>query len=224
MFCTSAPIPLPRTTVEVPPSPDTTRTNSGSVGDASNRMKNTPPRAMVLSRIWTLSAETACGSVLLSQGDRDRALLLLLEGRGVALMRPVSVGGEVGDLQRVGRVAAPGVTGEIGFALGSPRTATVVASTRVRALVLRDVGFVRCVEENPMLAVGLLRWAAESSMLKTMNARWFSESYSVGSRLDADEQILEAEESDAWEVDNSKWSSEGSGLLDDIQARLAALR
>jgi CRP-like cAMP-binding protein len=157
---------------------------------------------------------------MLSQGTPARDLLLVVEGRGVVLLRPRSDAGSVGDPQRVGRMEAPDVAGEMGLVLGGRRTATVLAATEVRALELKDVGLVRCIETEPLLAVGLLRWFAQNAGDKLLRTRWFSDGYPVGTPLDQDG----GPESGVVNPPDAGWQGATEGLLDEIVGRLRALR
>jgi CRP/FNR family transcriptional regulator, cyclic AMP receptor protein len=91
------------------------------------------------------------GKVLTREGDRGREFFVL-------------VGGEV-DIRRNGRKLATrgkgDFIGEIALISNVPRTATVTATTPVRALVIGDREFRRLLERVPSIALTLLSAVAE---------------------------------------------------------------
>jgi CRP-like cAMP-binding protein len=91
------------------------------------------------------------GKVLIREGERGREFFVLLDG-------------EV-DVRRKGRKLATrrkgDFLGEIALVSDVPRTATVTATTPVRALVIRDREFRGLVGNVPAIALKLLEAVAE---------------------------------------------------------------
>jgi CRP-like cAMP-binding protein len=86
------------------------------------------------------------GAVLMREGERGREFVVIVEG---------SV-----DVRKDGallRTMGPGdFAGEIALVANVPRTATVVATTPVRLLVLSDRAFARLIQETPSIASKVL--------------------------------------------------------------------
>ena len=97
------------------------------------------------------------GSVLAREGESGIGFFLIVDGTARA---------EVGGRTRT-RMGPGDFFGEISLIDGGPRTATVVAETRVTTLALTQWVFKSLVESNPSIA---------SKMLKVMAARLRSSS------------------------------------------------
>lgn len=91
------------------------------------------------------------GTELTHEGDTGREFMVIVEGEA-------DVTRDGNSLRRLG----PGdCVGEIALLTKSPRTATVTATTPVRALVLTDRAFRRMLEEQPVIAAKVLETLAE---------------------------------------------------------------
>ncbi|MCA9679305.1 MAG: cyclic nucleotide-binding domain-containing protein [Kofleriaceae bacterium] len=90
--------------------------------------------------------EVAAGSVVVAEGDVDRALYFVLAGEARFLR---------GDLQ-VGRVAAGGWFGELALILGRPRAATVEATAPLTLARLDRPAYERLRDAEPALALRLV--------------------------------------------------------------------
>jgi CRP-like cAMP-binding protein len=91
------------------------------------------------------------GKVLIREGERGREFFVLLEGEA-----------EVLKGRRAIRKLGPGdFFGEIALIGNTPRTATVVARTPVRALVITDRAFRALLEKMPELQVKVMQTLAE---------------------------------------------------------------
>jgi CRP-like cAMP-binding protein len=75
------------------------------------------------------AVEFPAGSVLMKQGDGADAMYIVLEGAV-----SITIGGEPAEQQEVAISATGDVVGEMSLMLGTPRTATVIALTRLRAI------------------------------------------------------------------------------------------
>jgi CRP-like cAMP-binding protein len=91
------------------------------------------------------------GKVLTRQGAPGREFFVLLEGE-VEVVR---------DGKRVGTLSAGDFFGELALVSKIPRTATVTASTDVRALVVVDRDFRRLLHDEPSVAVKVMEAMAE---------------------------------------------------------------
>lgn len=90
--------------------------------------------------------DLAEGRVLAREGSAGREFFVLVEGA----VRVSRKGRKLADLR------AGDWFGEIALLTGSPRTATVTATTPVRVLVLHDRAFRRVVEAMPSIALKVL--------------------------------------------------------------------
>jgi CRP-like cAMP-binding protein len=91
------------------------------------------------------------GKVLIREGERGREFFVLLEGEA-----------EVLKGRRAIRKLGPGdFFGEIALIGNTPRTATVVARTPVRALVITDRAFRALLEKMPELQLKVMQTLAE---------------------------------------------------------------
>ena len=100
-------------------------------------------------------AEYVQGEVIVREGEPGDELYLLVEG--TVEVRRRTGEGEV----RLDTLGAGAYFGEMAVLDGSPRSATVVATSDVRALVLDGVRLRELVLEMPELAFDLLRVLAE---------------------------------------------------------------
>ena len=106
-----------------------------------------------LARVASIADEIDLpeGKALTRQGERGREFFILLEGE-VEVRR----NGRKLSTRRSGEFF-----GEIALLSDIPRTATVTATTPVRALVIRDREFRALVEQMPSIALSVLSAVAE---------------------------------------------------------------
>ena len=91
------------------------------------------------------------GKVLTEQGKPGREFFVLLEG-----------GAEVAkDGKRINRLGDGDFFGEIALVSRSPRTATVTATSPVRALVITDRSFRQLLDDSPQIQLKVLEALAE---------------------------------------------------------------
>jgi CRP/FNR family cyclic AMP-dependent transcriptional regulator len=97
------------------------------------------------------------GKEMTSQGERGREFFVLLEGDADVIK----------DGRTINRLGSGDFFGEIALVSDTPRTATVTATSPVRALVITDRSFRRLMEDQPeiqgkVLAALAARLAPES--------------------------------------------------------------
>ncbi len=120
------------------------------------------------------------GAELVKQGDDPNFILLLLEGCVEVFTQTRDMENRLGDPVKLNEMSAPDVIGEMGVVLKSQRTATVKATTPIRALGLAEHLFPKLLGEHPLLACVLLRWFAEDAVKKLL-----------GTRAQRDDEIIE---------------------------------
>ena len=98
------------------------------------------------------------GKVLTEQGRSAREFFVLLEGKA-----DVSKNGE-----RINQLGDGDFFGEIALVSRSPRTATVTATSPVRALVITDRSFRRLLEGSPEIQLKVLEALAERLAPETL--------------------------------------------------------
>jgi CRP/FNR family transcriptional regulator, cyclic AMP receptor protein len=91
------------------------------------------------------------GKMLIRQGDRGREFFVLLEGDAEVTR----------DGERVDTMHAGDFFGEIALVSNVPRTATVTATTPVRALVVTDRDFRTLLEHSPQTQLKVLEALAQ---------------------------------------------------------------
>lgn len=89
--------------------------------------------------------------VIIQKGDRNRDLLFLTEG-----LVEISTKEKSGNLI-LNKIRAPHIFGDIGFLLGSPRTATARAKTKVKLFILKYENLKSTTKEFPEWLQPLLR-------------------------------------------------------------------
>ncbi len=95
------------------------------------------------------------GATLVTQGDRDREAWLVTDGAVEFIRR------ETADHTATIREAkAPSAFGAFGFAIGTPRSATVRATTATTAARLTRQRLAEISDKRPDVAIGLVRWLA----------------------------------------------------------------
>ncbi len=91
------------------------------------------------------------GDVLFNQGDMSDVAYVLIEGSA-----EVRVAGPAGPVA-VAVIDQRQIVGEMGVLTGSPRSATVVALTRIEALAIRAETLTGVLQSSPAVALGLIR-------------------------------------------------------------------
>jgi len=91
------------------------------------------------------------GKEMTQQGSRGREFFVLLEGEADVTK----------DGQSINKLGAGDFFGEIALVSDSPRTATVTATSPVRALVITDRSFRRLLEEQPEIQTKVLQALAK---------------------------------------------------------------
>jgi CRP/FNR family cyclic AMP-dependent transcriptional regulator len=91
------------------------------------------------------------GKEMTQQGSRGREFFVLLEGEADVTK----------DGKSINKLGAGDFFGEIALVSDSPRTATVTATSPVRALVITDRSFRRLLEEQPEIQRKVLMALAE---------------------------------------------------------------
>lgn len=91
------------------------------------------------------------GSILMYEGARGDEFLLMVEGRAIVRIQD----------QEVSSLRPGDYLGEIALLNQSPRTATVVAEGRVRALVLDEQAFATMLDEVPAVRPRVTRTALD---------------------------------------------------------------
>jgi len=144
-------LPLPVTQIEMTPPPDIrdllepreiqeALTNTGLFRNALS----TEEREALGADCHPI--ELPKGSVLMRQGDAAVSMFIVLEGAiSVAINSPS------GEQQEVAVSAAGDVVGEMSLMTGAPRTATVIALTRLRALEITRETIDGMLKKNPEL-------------------------------------------------------------------------
>ena len=95
--------------------------------------------------------DLAAGKELIREGARGREFFVLLEGDADVTK----------DGRSINRLGAGDFFGEIALVSDSPRTATVTATSPVRALVITDRSFRRLLDESPEIQRKVLVALAE---------------------------------------------------------------
>ena len=91
------------------------------------------------------------GKVLIREGDTGREFFVLIEGTA-----DVERGGK-----KVASIGAGDFFGEIALISKAPRSATIVTTSPVRALVITDRAFRQLLDESPDIQIGVLLALAE---------------------------------------------------------------
>lgn len=122
----------------------------------SGALSGVPPAA--LRDVLAVAEEQAfrAGDTILTQGERADGVLILREGSAYAWLRAAS-----GDIRHLGTFSSGDIVGEMALVTGEPRSATVVARTDVRALLVRTADFERLASRHPQLAMVLTQLVAD---------------------------------------------------------------
>ena len=105
------------------------------------------------------------GKPLCRQGDRAEAAYLIIEGEADIIVETPS-----GPL-RIATLGANDIVGEMAILCDVPRTATVMAKTRLVALRIAKEPFMRMVREFPTMAVSIMRELAHRLELTNKQLR-----------------------------------------------------
>lgn len=137
----------------------------------------------------------AVGDVLVEESSEDiDIVLLIVDGKADALVRPTAVGGRPGEPQVVGHLEPLDVIGEIGLVMRTPRTATVQATSPVQALAIGRDSLVQLMQIHPGLANTLVRWCAQNAADKIGRTRWMhDEAYPIGMEVKLEQDTQAAQ-------------------------------
>ena len=115
-----------------------------------------PPIA--LRDLWAAATARsfAQGNALMSQGDPAEGLLIILDGTAHAMLRSPD-----GDDRCIGRFSRGDLVGEMALVTRAPRSATVIADSPVRALLVPTLEFDRLAARHLELGVVLTELVAE---------------------------------------------------------------
>jgi CRP/FNR family cyclic AMP-dependent transcriptional regulator len=109
-----------------------------------------PLRGEIASRLRTMTANK--GRTLVESGSRSDDVYFILEGE--ASVKLYSPNGREVAVHAIG----PGdLFGEISILDGAYRSASVVASTKLKALVMRADDFIKCLESSPEAGMWLAK-------------------------------------------------------------------
>jgi CRP/FNR family transcriptional regulator, cyclic AMP receptor protein len=91
--------------------------------------------------------DCAPGEVIVQAGDRGNSLFLILEGRARVLGKS--------------RVLQPGdFFGEMALIDGGPRSATIIAASQVRAMMVQRRAFLKALKQNPQIGLAIMETLA----------------------------------------------------------------
>jgi CRP-like cAMP-binding protein len=113
-----------------------------------------------LAQIASIADELAlpAGATLIREGDRGREFLVVVEGD----VTVTQAGRRICDLR------AGSWVGEIALVTAQPRTASVVASSAVRLLVITDRDFQQLIRKTPSIAAKVLASLGERLAATTL--------------------------------------------------------
>ena len=96
----------------------------------------------------TWPADHAPGDLIVQAGDRGNSMYLLLEGRARVLGKS--------------RVLRPGdFFGEMALIDGGPRSATIIAASPVRLMMLQRQAFLKVLKQNPQIGLAIMETLAQ---------------------------------------------------------------
>jgi len=118
----------------------------------------TPLSPIALQEVLAAATERSFhpGDAMMTQGDPAEGLLILLEGKARALLRSRD-----GEDRCIGRFTSGDVVGEMALVTREPRSATVVADTPVRALLVPTAAFDRLAARHLELGTVLTELVAD---------------------------------------------------------------
>ena len=130
------------------------RTSATIIQHLANRFRGAIDTSALLDYLDDVSFPA--GHVLIRQGDVADDLYFLEQGEVSVYVRTTS-----GNDMRIRRTGSGTVIGELGFYLGTPRSATVITDRPGRAYHLTQRSLQRMESEHPELASALHRFIAE---------------------------------------------------------------
>jgi CRP-like cAMP-binding protein len=90
----------------------------------------------------------APGEVIVQAGDRGNSMYLMLEGRARVVGKS--------------RILRPGdFFGEMALIDGGPRSATIIAASDVRVMMLQRQTFLKALKQNPQISLAIMETLAE---------------------------------------------------------------
>jgi CRP/FNR family transcriptional regulator, cyclic AMP receptor protein len=93
-------------------------------------------------------ADHAPGEVIVQAGDRGNSMYLILEGRARVIGKS--------------RVLRPGdFFGEMALIDGGPRSATIIATSQVRVMMVQRRAFLKLLKQNPQVGLAIMETLAE---------------------------------------------------------------
>ncbi len=104
---------------------------------------------------YTEERPVEAGRILVTQGDKDTDLFLLLRG-SFAVFEKIRINQRDVVLQTA-TFPAPGILGEVNLLMESARSATVAAIETADTLVLSHSSFVSLSKEHPSLAIEIIK-------------------------------------------------------------------
>jgi CRP/FNR family transcriptional regulator, cyclic AMP receptor protein len=110
----------------------------------------TPDQLQVVARVSD-EVRFPAGATLMQEDEPGRDCYVVLEGRA-----DVEIGGE-----KIATLRAGEIVGEMAIIEDAPRTATVTASTPLRALQISPKAFAKIVDVSPAIARRVLRTLAQ---------------------------------------------------------------
>jgi len=111
---------------------------------------NSKEEVKTIARLGT-EVEVDAGKELTTQGHSGREFFLVLDGQARCLI----------DGREVSRFERGDFFGEMALLSNAPRSATVVAETHMRVLVLDSREFSALLQDNPKMALKMLRRLAD---------------------------------------------------------------
>ena len=90
----------------------------------------------------------APGEIIVQAGDRGNSMYLMLEGRARVVGKS--------------RVLRPGdFFGEMALIDGGPRSATIIAASQVRVMMVQRRAFLKVLEQNPQIGLAIMETLAQ---------------------------------------------------------------
>jgi CRP-like cAMP-binding protein len=115
-----------------------------------------PPARLKLIAYAAEALHIAAGEVLVREGDPADAVYVITDGQA-----EVSLQTREGRAVILRSIGGGGLFGETAVLAGTPRTATVTATTAVTALRIGAPLFRELLQENPLLALGVAELLAQ---------------------------------------------------------------
>jgi CRP-like cAMP-binding protein len=189
------------------------------------------PSGELLERVASLfsSRDVAAGDIMVEESSPDNdCVMFIVEGKADAMVRPVTIEGRPGDPQVVGHLEALDVIGEIGLVMRTPRSATVKATSPLRALAIERDNLAELMQVDARLANALVRWCAQNAAEKIGRTLWMhDEAYPIGVEVKSEQDTKAASmlAPDFLLADiERKYASSSKKTTATVKARLAELR